>query len=254
MSIEDNDKSVFESLNAINLSNHIEKKNGLSYLSWSFAWQEFKKVCPDAVYEIVKFDGVPYVETTLGLMCYTKVTTNNITHEMCLPVMDTFNQAMKSQPYDVQTRKGTRTVQAATMFDVNKTIMRCLVKNLAMFGLGLYIYAGEDLPDEEKQQLEKEQQEYNDLLPEINRIQALYNNNEIVSTLEAVKENPRTLHFMTTAWQTAIGTHLLNATRNIQELKQAFESLPSEIRSKMIHVKNEKIQQIKQELENANAA
>ena len=80
-------------------------------------------------------------------MCYTKVTAGGITHEMWLPVMDNSNSAMKDEPYEVQTRNGKKTVQAFTMFDVNKTLMRCLVKNLAMFGLALYIYSGEDLPE-----------------------------------------------------------------------------------------------------------
>ena len=66
---------------------------------------------------------------------------------MWLPVMDGNNKAMKAEPYQVQTKYKTITVNAATMFDVNKAIMRCLTKNLAMFGLGLYIYAGEDLPE-----------------------------------------------------------------------------------------------------------
>ena len=66
---------------------------------------------------------------------------------MWLPVMDSNNRAMKSEAYTVRTKYKEIVVQSATMFDVNKTIMRCLVKNLAMFGLGLYIYAGEDLPE-----------------------------------------------------------------------------------------------------------
>ena len=72
---------------------------------------------------------------------------------MWLPVMDNKNKAMKLSPYNYQVWDSykkqyvEKSVAAATMFDVNKTIMRCLVKNLAMFGLGLYIYAGEDLPE-----------------------------------------------------------------------------------------------------------
>ena len=80
-------------------------------------------------------------------MVYTRVTVGNITHEMWLPVMDGANRAMKSTPYTYTTKFGEKTVEAFTMFDINKTIMRCLTKNLAMFGLGIYIYAGEDLPE-----------------------------------------------------------------------------------------------------------
>ena len=142
--------SSFEKLNGVNVNGHTEKKNGLTYLSWSWAWSEFKKAFPEAQYEVVKFDGIPYVyDEKTGYMVYTRVTADNITYEMWLPVMDSSNNAMKSESYEIKTKYKTITVAAATMTDINKTIMRCLVKNLAMFGLGLYIYSGEDLPEEE---------------------------------------------------------------------------------------------------------
>ena len=82
-------------------------------------------------------------------MVVTNVTAEGLTYEMWLPVMDNNNRAMKAEPYTITTSKGKEiNVAAASMFDVNKTIMRCLVKNLAMFGLGLYIYAGEDIPND----------------------------------------------------------------------------------------------------------
>lgn len=144
----------FEKLRKINVNDHTEKKNGLTYLSWAWAWDEFKQACPDATYEIIKSaDGLPYFESKAGAIVYTKVTANGETHEMWLPVMDSRNNAMKSEPYkyivnDYKTRQPVeKTVDAFTMFDINKTVMRCLVKNLAMFGLGLYIYSGEDLPE-----------------------------------------------------------------------------------------------------------
>lgn len=148
---------AFEELFAVNVNDHTEKKvtggTSLTYLSWPFAWAEVKKRYPEATYEIEKFNGLPYAYDPLtGYMVYTKVTIEGVTHEMWLPVMDSANQAMKSEPYEVTTKYKKFTVKPATMFDVNKTIMRCLVKNLAMFGLGLYIYAGEDLPITEKEQ------------------------------------------------------------------------------------------------------
>lgn len=73
---------------------------------------------------------------------------------MWLPVMDSKNKAMKDNPYEYKTRFGNKFVEQASMFDVNTAIMRCLVKNIAMFGLGLYIYAGEDLPQEAKEKLQ----------------------------------------------------------------------------------------------------
>lgn len=160
-------ESVFEKLIILNVNDKVEKKRTgkteLSYLSWSWAWQEFKKVSPTATYEIKKFENesgmlVPYIsDPALGIMCFTEVTVDGITHEMWLPVMDGANKAMKLKPYTYKTKFGEKSVESATMFDVNKTLMRCLVKNLAMHGLGLYIYAGEDLPDlTEEQKLEQE--------------------------------------------------------------------------------------------------
>jgi hypothetical protein len=147
--------NTFTKLRTLNVNDRVEKKDGLTYLSWAWAWDEFKQACPDATYEVVKTDkGLPYFESEAGAMVYTKVTADGQTHEMWLPVMDGKNKAMKSAPYAYTVRdwKTKQTVEkmvdAYTMFDINKTIMRCLVKNLAMFGLALYIYAGEDLPEE----------------------------------------------------------------------------------------------------------
>lgn len=138
--------NTFNTLNVLNVNEKVEKKNGLSYLSWTYAWSEIMKRYPDANYDIL-----PYTyDEKLGYMCWTQVTIEGITRKMWLPVMDANNKAMKDHPYEYQTRNGRRTVESATMFDINKTIMRCLVKNLAMFGLGLYIYSGEDLPETEE--------------------------------------------------------------------------------------------------------
>ena len=145
--------TTFEKLSAIDVNKHVEKKNGLTYLSWAWAWSVTKKACPDATYTIGETE---YDEQT-GFMCHTYVTIEGETLEMWLPVMDGANKSMKKLSYSY---KGTaweggkkvsvdKYVEAATSFDINKTMMRCLVKNLAMFGLGLYIYAGEDLPEAE---------------------------------------------------------------------------------------------------------
>lgn len=143
-------KEKFQELYSKNVSEYIEQKNGLNYLTWSYAWAEFKKVYPDAVYEVKKDESgrCYFGDENIGYMCYTSVTAGGLTYEMWLPVMDGANKSMKTEPYTYKTRYGDKTVEALTMFDVNKTIMRCLVKNLAMFGLGLYIYAGEDLPED----------------------------------------------------------------------------------------------------------
>lgn len=143
-------KRYFTQLYSLDCSQWVESKSGLSYLSWANAWGEFKKVYPDAVYEVKKDEaGKCYFgDEDIGYMCYTTVTAGGLTYEMWLPVMDGANKAIKLKPYTYKTKYGDKTVEALTMFDVNKTVMRCLVKNLAMFGLGLYIYAGEDLPED----------------------------------------------------------------------------------------------------------
>lgn len=146
-------KDVIKNFLTKNVNDMTEKKNGFTYLSWALAWEEVLKVYPNATYKIIKNEnGLPYFSDDTGAICFTEVTIEGIAHEMWLPVMDGANKAMKKESYTYKTKLGEKSVEAYTMFDVNKTIMRCLVKNLAMFGLGLYIYAGEDLPtiEEEK--------------------------------------------------------------------------------------------------------
>lgn len=126
--------SVFETLNAINCNEHTEKKNGLTYLSWAWAWQIVKSKYPDATYEVYEnAEGWNY--HTDGRTCWVKtgVTINGITHIEYLPVMDFRNASI---PFE-----------KVTSYDVNKAIQRSLTKACARHGLGLYIYAGEDLPD-----------------------------------------------------------------------------------------------------------
>lgn len=151
-------ENVFEQLYRIDVKDKIEKKNNLSYLSWAWAWAELMKVYPQASYEIKKFDDLPYkYDEKTGYMVFTSITIDGNTKEMWLPVMDNNNKAMKDHPYKYQVKNWNtgamvdKVVDAASMFDINKTIWRCLTKNIAMFGLGLYIYAGEDLPEEIKE-------------------------------------------------------------------------------------------------------
>lgn len=166
--------SKFSELYHLNVNDKTENKNGLTYLSWAWAWAIFKEAYPTAEYEVVKYNGLPYAyDEKTGYMVYTKVTADGVTHEMWLPVMDGANKAMRAEPYEYtvynknhkfaklgedgkyrdkygneQPEFLVKKCEAATMFDINKTVMRCLTKNLAMFGLGLYIYAGEDLPED----------------------------------------------------------------------------------------------------------
>lgn len=158
-------ENVFKELYAINVNEYIEKKNNLSYLSWTYAWAEAKKRFPTITYKIHLFgeQQLPYVyDENTGYMVFTDVTVDGLTHSMWLPVMDGANKAMKNKPYTYDTRyKKGIVVEPATMFDINKTIMRCLVKNLAMFGLGLYIYSGEDLPEAQEEIKEAKQEKKN---------------------------------------------------------------------------------------------
>ena len=146
-------REKFQELYSLNVNEHVEQKQGLSYLSWAYAWAEFKKIYPDATYEVKKDESgrCYFGDEQIGYMVYTSVTAGGLTYEMWLPVMDNNNKAMKLNAYTYSTRGGEKSVEAVSMFDINKAVMRCLVKNLAMFGLGLYIYAGEDLPEDIKE-------------------------------------------------------------------------------------------------------
>ena len=158
-------REKFVELYSKDVNKYTEKKNGLTYLSWAYAWAEFKKVYPDATYTIAKDENgrCYFGDEDIGYMVYTSVTAGGLTYEMWLPVMDGANKAMKLNAYTytvavyewdavnrkkVKTGEVEKTCEAISMFDINKAVMRCLVKNLAMFGLGLYIYAGEDLPED----------------------------------------------------------------------------------------------------------
>lgn len=144
---------IFNKLNSINVSDKIEKKGKCNYLSWSYAWAEVKKIYPTATYGIEKNEkGLPYFyDESTGYMVYTWVEIESLKYEMWLPVLSSDGKTMFNfeYAYDTKYKKNVK-VPACTMFDINKTLMRCLTKNLAMFGLGLYIYSGEDLPISEE--------------------------------------------------------------------------------------------------------
>lgn len=128
--------NYFAVLNGINVNDKVEKKNGLTYLSWAFAWGEVKKLHPDATYTVYETpEGCFYF--TDGKTCWVKtgVTINGIEHIEYLPVMDNRNRSIQ--------------LENVTSFDVNKSIQRSLTKAIARHGLGLYIYAGEDLPEDD---------------------------------------------------------------------------------------------------------
>lgn len=138
-------KSVFETLNAINVNSHTEKKNGLTYLSWAWAWAEVKKAYPNATYRIYENQmGLNYHTDGKTAWVKTGVTIEGIEYIEYLPIME---GNRKSMP-----------LEKITSHDVNTAIQRSLTKACARHGLGLYIYAGEDLPEGEAEEPKKKEE------------------------------------------------------------------------------------------------
>jgi len=132
------DTNYFKTLSSINVSDHIEKKGDFAYLSWPFAVAQLRLADPQACWEIKRFNGLPYLGTDLGFFVEVAVTVQGITLSQIHPVLDGRN----------------RSILSPSSFDINTSIQRCLVKAIALHGLGLYIYAGEDLPDGESRKEE----------------------------------------------------------------------------------------------------
>ena len=129
---------MIKSLLELDVQKHVEKKNGLSYLSWAWAWAEALKADPTATFHVDTFqraDGttVPYMDINGTAMVWVRTTLFGKEMTCFLPVMDHRNKP----------------IQNPDSFQVNTAIMRCMTKCLALHGLGLYIYAGEDLPEQE---------------------------------------------------------------------------------------------------------
>jgi hypothetical protein len=123
-------ENFYAELAKINVGEHIEKKGKFSYLSWAYAVDVLRKADPTATWEVKRFDGVPFMKTECGYFVEVAVTVKGITLSQIHPVLDNYNKPI-SQP---------------NSFQINTSIQRCLVKAIALHGLGLYIYAGEDLP------------------------------------------------------------------------------------------------------------
>ena len=123
-------ENTFKKLYEINVNDHIEKKGQFSYLSWPYAVAQLRLADPSASWEVKRFDGLPYMQTPSGCFVEVAVTVQSITLSQIHPVLDARNKP----------------IPEPTAFDINTSIQRCLVKAIALHGLGLYIYAGEDLP------------------------------------------------------------------------------------------------------------
>ena len=125
------DTNYFARLNQINVSEHLEKKGDFAYLSWPFAVAQLRLADPGAFWQVRRSDGLPYLKTETGYFVEVAVTVQGITLSQIHPVLDGKN----------------RPIFEPTAFDINTSIQRCLVKAIALHGLGLYVYAGEDLPE-----------------------------------------------------------------------------------------------------------
>lgn len=123
--------NAFSTLAAINCGEHLERKNGFTYLSWPWAVKKLRETDPKATWEVRRFDGLPYLKTEFGVFVEVAVTVDGVTLSQIHPVLDHANKP----------------IAAPNAFHINTSIQRCLVKAIALHGLGLYIYAGEDLPE-----------------------------------------------------------------------------------------------------------
>ena len=148
---------MWDALSNLDMSDKVEKRNDLTYLSWANAISEFRKAYPSAEYHIVKNPntGLPYfVDPAIGIICFVEIEVDGVKSEAWLPVMNSANKALKLEAYTYQAWDSykkqyvEKTVPAATMTDINKTLMRTLTKAIALStGIGMYIFQGEDFPE-----------------------------------------------------------------------------------------------------------
>ena len=129
-------ENYFARLNQINVNDHIERKGQFSYLSWPYAVSQLRLADPQATWEVRRFDGFPFLRTEAGYFVEVAVTVQGVTLSQIHPVLDGKN----------------RPIPEPTVFDLNTSLQRCLVKAIALHGLGLYVYAGEDLPTPQDEQ------------------------------------------------------------------------------------------------------
>jgi len=132
--------SIFQKLKDVDISKLAEQKGKYDYLSWAHAVREMLKVCPEATWEVHEYEGMPYMQTTTGYYVKVSVTIDDITRTQIHPVLDNKNE----------------TIDTPNAFQINTSIQRCLAKAIALHGLGLVLFAGEDLPDNITEKQEKE--------------------------------------------------------------------------------------------------
>lgn len=149
---------MFDAMYNADLSEEVEKKNGLSYVSWSQAWKVFKQFYPSATYKIhtSPATGLPYfVDPLMGIMVHTEITADGLTYENWLPIMDYQNRSqMAGEAYTLQIydkfkkQYVEKRVEKAYVFDANASVQRSLCKCMAMHGLALRLYSGLEFNDE----------------------------------------------------------------------------------------------------------
>ena len=122
--------NYFTELDRVDVTKHIEKKGRFSYLSWAYAVRELKKLHPTATWHVHEYDGVPFIKSDCGYFVKVTVIVNDVEQAHTHPVLDNYN----------------KTIDTPNAFEINTSIQRCLVKAIALHGLGIHIYAGEDLP------------------------------------------------------------------------------------------------------------
>lgn len=135
--------NIFTKLSAINVNEHTKKKGALTYLSWAWALDQLLRLDPNATWEYRWFGDLPYCRMGETVMVFCTVSAFGISRTAWLPAMDNHNKAIKNPD----------------SFQINTTMQRCLAKAIALHGLGLYIYAGEDLPAEEAEKTVSEEQQ-----------------------------------------------------------------------------------------------
>ena len=164
-------ENTFEKLNKIDVSKFTEKKGQFNYLSWAYAVRELLKVCPDATWEVHLFENEhgtkqPYMKNGTGSYVQVSVEVDGVVRSQIHPVLDHRNQPIEN----------------ANAFQINTSIQRCLAKAIALHGLGLYIFAGEDLPEADP--LTKAQ------AYELNELASMIQNEETRNTIyQAINDN-----------------------------------------------------------------
>lgn len=128
-------ENIFKRLLQIDVSKHVEKKGQFAYLSWPFAVSQLRLMDPSATWTVQRFNGLPYLQAELGCFVEVSVTVQGITLSQIHPVLDSRNKP----------------INKPSVFDINTSIQRCLVKAIALHGLGLNVYAGEDLPVDQEE-------------------------------------------------------------------------------------------------------